>query len=136
MKTDRSTSMELKEILPVIIYDNECYLCVQFAKFVNSLAKGRIRLIGHYTDLGKQIRDDILDSNALEMFWFIDDKTAYGGRAAIGPLFSAILHFNKKNVQQRIIKDSCVLGCRSPKAVFFRSASLLTHSRRIKLRNL
>ena len=128
--------MELKKMVPLVIYDNECYLCVQFAKFVNFLAKGRLRLVGHYTDFGEQIRNNILDSSALEMFWFIDEKTAYGGRAAISPLFSAILHVNKKNVQKKIVEDSCNLDCKSPKAVFFRSASLLTHSKRIILRNV
>ncbi len=128
--------MDLKEVTPIVIYDNECYLCVQFAKFVNFLTKGRLRLVGHYTDFGKQVRDNILDSSALEMFWFIDEKTAYGGRAAINPLFSAIFRVNKKNAQNKIIEDSCNLSCKSPKAVFFRSASLLTHSKRINLRNL
>ena len=128
--------MKLEKIVPLVIYDNECYLCVQFAKFVNFLTKGRLGLVGHYTDFGKEIRDNILDASALEMFWFIDEKTAYGGRAAIGPLFSAILHVNGKNIRKKDINDSCTLGCKSPKAVFFRSASLLTHSKRINLRNL
>ncbi len=128
--------MDLKEMTPLVIYDNECYLCVQFAKFVNFLAKGRLHFVGHYTDFGKKLREEILDSNALQMFWFIDEKTAYGGRAAVCPLFSAILHINKKNIQKKIVEDSCTLGCKSPKAVFFRSASLLTHSKRINLRNL
>jgi len=128
--------MKLEKMVPLVIYDNECYLCIQFAKFVNFLTKGRLRLVGHYTDFGKEIRDNILDASALEMFWFIDKKTAYGGRAAIGPLFSAILHVNGKNIRKKNIGDSCILGCKSPKAVFFRSASLLTHSKRINLRNL
>jgi len=128
--------MKLEKMIPLVIYDNECYLCVQFAKFVNFLTKGRLRFVGHYTGFGKQIRNNILDSSALEMFWFIDEKTAYGGRAAIGPLFSAILHVNGKNIRKKNIGDSCILGCKSPKAVFFRSASLLTHSKRINLRNL
>jgi len=128
--------MKLEKMVPLVIYDNECYLCIQFAKFVNFLTKGRLRLVGHYTDFGKEIRDNILDTSALEMFWFIDEKTAYGGRAAIGPLFSAILHVNGKNIRKKNIGDSCILGCKSPKAVFFRSASLLTHSKKINLRNL
>ena len=91
--------MDLKEMTPLVIYDNECYLCVQFAKFVNFLAKGRLHFVGHYTDFGRKIRENILDSNALEMFWFIDDNTAYGGRAALGPLFSAIFNADGKNIQ-------------------------------------
>jgi predicted DCC family thiol-disulfide oxidoreductase YuxK len=125
--------MDLKEMTPLVIYDNECYLCVQFAKFVNFLTKGKLRLVGHYTDFGKQIRESHLNSNALEMFWFIDNNTAYGGRAALGPLFSAILNTEKKNTQKNIIQGSCELECKSPKAVFFRSASLLTNSKKIKI---
>ena len=125
--------MDLKEMTPLVIYDNECYLCVQFAKFVNFLAKGRLRLVGHYTDFGKKIRNDVLDSNALQMFWFIDNTTAYGGRAALAPLFSAILNVSGKNVQKNIIQDSCEIGCKSTKAVFFRSASLLTNSKKLKI---
>ena len=125
--------MDLKEITPLVIYDNDCYLCVQFAKFVNFLAKGRLRFVGHYTDFGKQIRESVLDSNALEMFWFIDTNTAYGGRAALGPLFSTILNAGKKNMQKNTIQDSGELGCKSPQAVFFRSASLLTNSKKIKI---
>ena len=128
--------MKLEKIVPLIIYDNKCYLCIQFAKLVNFLAKGRIRLVGHYTDFGKEIRDNILGSNGLEMFWFIDRKTAYGVRAAIHPLFCPILHVNVKNIRKMIIDDSCTLCCKSPKAVFLRSVSLLTHSKRISLRNL
>ena len=125
--------MDLKEMTPLVIYDNECYLCVQFAKFVNFLAKGRLRFVGHYTDFGKKIRDNTLDSNALEMFWFIDSNTAYGGRAALGPLFSSILNASGKNIQKNIQQDSCELDCKNPKAVFFRSASLLTNSKKIRI---
>ena len=125
--------MDLKEMAPLVIYDNECYLCVQFAKLVNFLAKGRLYFVGHYTDFGKQIREDVLDSNALEMFWFIDTNTAYGGRAALGPLFSAIFNVSKKKIKNKIVENSCELGCKSPSAVFFRSASLLTNSKKIRI---
>ena len=125
--------MNLKEMAPLVIYDNECYLCVQFAKLVNFLAKGRLHFVGHYTDFGKQIREDVLDSNALEMFWFINKNTAYGGRAALGPLFSAIFNVSKKKIKNKIVENSCELDCKSPTAVFFRSASLLTNSKKIRI---
>jgi len=125
--------MDLKEMTPLVIYDNECYLCIQFAKFVNFLAKGRLRFVGHYTDFGKKIRDNTLDSNALEMFWFIDNNTAYGGRAALEPLFSAIVNVGKKKIRNKIVENSCELGCKNLGAVFFRSASLLTNSKKIKI---
>ena len=125
--------MDLKEMTPLVIYDNECYLCVQFAKLVNFLAKGRLHFVGHYTYFGKQIRENVLDSNALEMFWFLDTNTAYGGRAALGPLFSAIFNVSKKKIKNKIVENSCELGCKSPSAVFFRSASLLTNSKKIRI---
>ena len=111
--------MELKDSVPLIIYDNQCRVCIQFARVVNYLAKGRLRLIGHYTDFGKQIRENFLDQSALEMFWFIDSKTAYGGRAALGPLFSAILHVKDNNSENMVFQESCDIKCNDTAAVFF-----------------
>ena len=127
--------MELKDSTPLVVYDNQCRVCIQFAKVVNYLAKGKLRLIGHYTDFGEQIRENFLDQSALEMFWFIDSKTAYGGRAALGPLFSAILHIKGTNLENIIFQESCDIKCNDTTAVFFRSASLLTNSRKIKIKN-
>jgi len=127
--------MELKDSVPLVIYDNHCRVCIKFAKIVNYLAKGKLRLIGHYTDFGKQIRENFLDQSALKMFWFIDSKTAYGGRAALGPLFSAILHVKGINSENMVFQESCDIKCNDVSAVFFRSASLLTNSRKIKIKN-
>ena len=66
--------MSLEGKLPLMVYDDKCYVCIQFAKIVNFLTKGRLRMVGHYTDQGKSIRDNYLDASALEMFWFIDIK--------------------------------------------------------------
>ena len=128
--------MNLEEKLPLMIYDNKCYVCIQFAKIVNFLTKGRLRMIGHYTDLGKTIRDRYLDENALEMFWLIDKKMAFGGRAALGPLISTILNIDNSHKNKISIQESCDLGCKDSLSVFFRSASLITHSKKIPLRNI
>ena len=90
-------------------------------------------MIGHYTELGKLIRENYLDDNALEMFWFMDKNTAYGGRAAICPLISAIFHLASINSNKISIQESCDIGCKDSLAVFFRSASLITHSKKISL---
>ena len=76
-------NMEFRDELPLMIYDDKCYVCIKFAKLMNFIAKGKLRMIGHYTEFGKTIREEILEEDALEMFWFIDKETAYGGRAAI-----------------------------------------------------
>ena len=126
--------MDLEKLVPLVLYDDRCYLCIKFAKVINFLAKGRLRLVGHYTDLGKKLRDEILDSSALSMFWFIDENTAYGGRAALLPLFSAIISA-KGNSEGISVQESCNIGCKDTKAVFLRSASLLSNSRKIVLKN-
>ena len=125
--------MELDEIVPLVIYDNHCYLCVKFAKIVNALARGRLRIVGHYSQLGKKLRKNVLDSSALEMFWFIDGKTAYGGRAGLFPLLLAIIHANGRTGVLNI-QESCDLECKTTKAVFLRSASLLSNSKKIKIK--
>src|SRR3990170_3609774 len=125
--------MELDDLMPLVLYDNQCYLCVKFAKFVNFLARGRLRIVGHYTDLGKKLREDILDSSALEMFWYVDRKTAYGGRAGLLPLMSDIIRANGSTGDLNI-QESCDLDCKTTKAVFLRSASLLTNSKKIKIK--
>tara|TARA_B100000678_G_C17905909_1_gene381296 strand:+ start:201 stop:587 length:387 start_codon:yes stop_codon:yes gene_type:complete len=128
--------MKIDEFLPLMIYDDKCYVCIKFAKFVNFLARGKLRMIGHYTEFGKKIRDEILDDDALEMFWYIDKKTANGGRAAIIPLLSSIIRLNDKKSNSLTIQESCDIGCKDSLAVFFRSASLITHSKRIQISNL
>ena len=128
--------MNLRDAVPLMIYDDKCYVCIKFAKIMNFLAKGKLRMIGHYTEFGGKIREEILEEDALEMFWFIDKKIAYGGRAAIIPLLSAIFRVNGKKCTEISIQESCDIGCKDSLAVFFRSASLITHSRKIKISNL
>lgn len=120
-------------MVPIVIYDNNCYLCIQFAKLVNLLAGGKITLIGHYTNFGEKLRNEILDASALEMFWFVDKNAAYGGRAALLPLLKEIISGKRKKIQTPTDLQTCDTQCKTPKAVFVRSASLLTHSKTIPL---
>jgi hypothetical protein len=70
------------------------------------------------------------------MFWFIGKETAYGGRASIFPLLSAFLRVHGRKFTEVSIHESCDIGCKDSHAVFFRSASLITHSRKIRISNL
>ncbi len=125
--------MEIKENVPIVVFDNQCYLCVKFAKFVDFFARGKITMVGHYSDFGTKIRNEILDESALDMFWFIDKKRAYGGRAALFPLMKSI--FSKKTEKSSSMRDdeNCQQDCKTVKAVFLRSSSLLTNSKKIDL---
>ena len=128
--------MDLSEKLPLMVFDDKCYVCIKFAKIVNYLTKGRLRMVGHYTEFGKLIRENFLSDDALEMFWFINKNTAYGGRAALRPLFSTIFNPDDTNSNKISIQKSCDIGCKDSLAVFFRSASLITHSRKISLKSI
>ncbi len=129
-------NMEIHDSLPLMIYDDKCYVCIKFAKLMNFFAKGRLRMIGHYTEFGKKFRDELLGEDALEMFWYIDKNSACGGRAAIIPLLSAIFRIRGQEFNEIKVQDSCDIGCKDSLAVFFRSASLITHSKKIAMSNL
>ena len=126
--------MNIQESIPIVLYDDQCYLCTKFAKVVNSLSKGNLAIIGHYSNQGIKIRNQLLDDSALEMFWLIDEKMACGGRAAIIPLILAMFRSKKKRTREIKFQDNCTQECKTVKSVFIRSASLLTNSKKIKLK--
>lgn len=129
----RSVFVEIGEITPAVLYDDRCRLCARFAGAVGRLGGSRILLVGHYSPLGERIRRSLLGSDALDMFWFIDPSTAYGGRAGLLPLIRAILSARAKKFGAPSVEERCDAGCKDAGAVFVRSASLLTNSRRIPL---
>ncbi len=126
--------MNIKENTPIVVYDDQCYLCTKFAKIVNFLSRGNLTIIGHYSKQGEEIRNQILDDSALEMFWLIDEKTAFGGRAAIIPLISSIITSKKKKSNNMKLESNCKQECKTVKSVFIRSASLLSNSKKIELK--
>ncbi len=125
--------MDIREDFPTVLFDNQCYLCTKFAKTVNFLARGKITMVGHYSEHGEKIRKNMLDESALDMFWFINQKRAHGGRAALFPLIKSI--FSKKIKKSSIfrIDDDCKQDCKTIKSVFMRSLSLITNSKIIDL---
>ena len=125
--------MEIKENIPIVLFDNQCYLCMKFASTVNFFARGKITMVGHYSEFGEKIRGSVLDESALDMFWFINQKRAYGGRAALLPLIKSILSKKIKKSPMSKIYVECQQDCKTVKAVFVRSASLITNSKIIDL---
>ena len=125
--------MTIKEKVLIVVYDNQCYLCVKFAKIVEFLTRGNLTMIGHYSELGVKLRKTILGESALEMFWLIDEKTAYGGRAALLPLLRIIITTSGGNSNKIKMNIKCEQECKTVKAVFIRSASLFSNSKRIDL---
>ena len=125
--------MRIKEKIPIVLFDDQCYVCIKFATIINFLARNRITMVGHYSDFGTKIRNEILDESALEMFWFIDEKRASGGRAALFPLIKSIFFTKAEKSKFAQINDICSENCKSTRSVFARSFSLITNSKKINL---
>ncbi len=125
--------MEIKNEIPIVLFDDQCYVCIKFATIVNFLARGKITMVGHYSNFGIKIRDKILDESALEMFWFIDKKRASGGRAALFPVVKSIFSTKSRKTKFTQIDNICSDDCKSAKVVFVRSFTLITNSKKIDL---
>ena len=110
--------MEIKDEIPIVLFDDQCYVCIKFATIVNFFSRGKITMVGHYSDFGEKIREEILDDSALEMFWFIDEKIASGGRAALFPLIKAIFSTKSRKTKFVQMDNICSDECKSAKAVF------------------
>ena len=126
--------MEIKDEIPIVLFDDQCYVCIKFAKIVNFFSRGKITMVGHYSDFGEKIREEILDDSALEMFWFIDEKIASGGRAALFPLIKAIFSTKSRKTKFAQMNSICSDECKSAKAVFVRSFTLITNSKKLAYR--
>jgi len=118
---------------PIIVFDNQCYWCGKFIKIISFFARSKISIIGHYSNLGIKVREEVLDESALDMFWLIDKNMAYGGRAALLPLLKTILFKKTKNGKNAKIKNECQQNCKTTKAFFTRTLSLFYNSKTIKI---
>lgn len=125
--------MDIREKAPMIVYDNRCYLCVKFAKIIQSITRGNITMIGHYSEFGINLRKTMLGESATEMFWLIDKKTAYGGRSALLPLLRVIITKNERSSNKIKVDDKCEQECKTIKAVFIRTSSLFSKGKKIDL---
>ena len=125
--------MNIKENVPIMLFDNQCYLCTKFAAFFHIFLQNRLTIIGHYSEMGEEIRNKILDESALDMFWLINKNKAYGGRAALIPLIKLFFSQRKKLTSKMQIKNQCDQNCKTVKAVFLRSASLFRNSKIIEI---
>ena len=123
--------MQIKDGIPILLYDDQCYVCIKFATIINFLARGKITIIGRYTNFGVEIRNEVLDNSALEMFWLIDEKTANGGRAALLPLIKAIFSSKSRKTKFTQMNNICSDECKSVKSVFVRSFTLITNSKKL-----
>ena len=120
---------------PVLIYDDLCTSCTIFAKIINRLLNGKITMLGHYTDQGKQFKQKIFPENydGVEMSWFVTNTQAFGGRNVLYQLFKYM--FSKKSKiypKNSFNLNECTTDCNTVKGVVFRSCSILSTSKIIE----
>lgn len=123
---------------PIVIYDNLCTSCTSYAKYVDKIARGRITMIGHYTKEGEELKSEIFpeDYKGLEMSWFVTDKHAYGGRKSLEHILKYLVLSTKEDGFKKNQFDfsKCNTDCYTAKGVLFRSCSILTMSKTIRIR--
>jgi len=131
-----TTYMEIRDLVPLMIYDDKCYYCSKFASIIGIFASKRILIVGQYSKIGMEIKSKIFPKNydPTKMFWFIDDKIAHGGRAGILPLLLFILKGKRISSPPNNIPLTYGEDCKTPEAFFKRIKTLLSNSDRIILK--
>lgn len=79
---------------PLLIYDDRCSSCAQFAIWARRLSGGWIRLAGHYNspeaiNIKKTIFPEDYDST--QMFWLINKNGAFGARSGLKEVVKEII---------------------------------------------
>jgi hypothetical protein len=86
---------------PLLIFDDKCSSCFKFAKYVNIMSQGWIKIAGHYySKIALETKKMIFPTNydSTKMFWLIYKNTAYGGRSALTPVIKEIVRGLVKNI--------------------------------------
>ncbi len=128
---------------PVLIYDDLCSSCTEFAKMVDKMTRGKITIIGHYSPLGKSFKETIFPEGykGLEMSWFVTPTEAFGGRAGLVRLVKYAISlpfaiFSRDTThpypKNNFDLTQCSTDCRTAKGVAMRSCSILTNTKTIK----
>ena len=122
---------------PVLIYDNLCSSCTTYAKYVNKITSGKITMLGHYTQEGKDFKNQIFPQGyeGLEMSWFVTKNFAFGGRKGLIKLIKYMFSMKKGNgfPINKFDLNECTTDCRTVKGVMIRSCSILTDGKVIKI---
>ena len=122
---------------PILIYDDLCYSCTKFAAVANALVRGKAVVVGHYSRHGIELKRLLFPKGyeGLEMFWFIIDGRAYGGRAGLFRLLRYIfLSAKKRGYEKNEFKFAdCKNDCMNTKGVFLRSCSIITRHNKFEV---
>ena len=79
---------------PLLIYDDRCSSCGQFAFWARRISGGWIRLAGHYySPEAMKVKKSIFpaDYDPTQMFWLINKNGAFGARSGLIEVFKEII---------------------------------------------
>lgn len=124
---------------PLLIYDDICSSCGKFAKMVNIISRGWIRIAGHhYSKEASEAKQVIFPKgyDATKMFWLINSKGAFGARAGLIPVVKEVLlgllvHNESPHLHTGAIKDACNVqssSCMSTKGLISRIMNMFRTS--------
>ena len=120
---------------PVLIYDDYCASCTNFAKITNRMFRGKITILGHYTQEGRELKQKIFPKNydGTEMSWFVTENKAYGGRKVLIQLLKYLFSTKRERYQpNKFDLTRCTTDCNKIKGVIIRSCSILSNSKIIE----
>ncbi len=124
---------------PLLIYDDTCSSCEKFAKMVNIISRGWIRIAGHhYSKEASEAKQVIFPKgyDATKMFWLINSKGAFGARAGLIPVVKEVLlgllvHNESPHLHTGAINDACNAqssSCMSTKGLISRIMNMVRTS--------
>jgi hypothetical protein len=129
---------------PLLIFDDTCRVCGQFAIYVNHLSRGWIRIAGHYDSYEANNAKSLIfpnDYDSTSMFWLINTNGAFGGRAGLLPVLVEIIKgtFRKTREVENpnlACRDIEKRSCSSLRSTFARMISLFKNSKQYGFGNL
>jgi hypothetical protein len=141
------SGMDKSEIFlrPLLIYDDKCFSCTQFANIARVLSGGYIRIAGHYySDEALQAKKIVFPASyeTTNMFWLINRNGAYGARSGLLQVIREIIislikrRYAKSETKISSYKSKCQLNsCGSPTKTLKRIASLMVNSKKFTFKN-
>lgn len=123
---------------PVLIYDNQCSSCTDYARLVSRVLNDRITMIGHYTEQGMDLKRKIFPDgyDGLEMSWFVTESKAYGGNRGLWRLIRYVLSTKHGKFAENVFDQSvCSTECGSIKEMASRTRSIIVDGAVIRRRD-
>jgi len=127
--------------MPLLIYDDTCYLCGKFAQMARRLSHNSVDVVGHYSEYGMSMKRKIFPAgfDPTTMFWLVKDRQAFGGRSGLLPvaveILKGVFRPSAANRQESMnfVCSNEELACNTPADFAKRVSMLIRNGKKIKL---